>query len=101
MADPVPTETVAVAQTLATVPQSQPTDAKRSRDRATIWLAYLVVIGFFGYVISITFLNAKLEKDIELLVLGYLSAQFTQVVSFFFGSSASSATKDEKAVARS
>jgi hypothetical protein len=35
-------------------PQPFPTDAKRSRDRATVRLAYLVVAGFFGYVALVT-----------------------------------------------
>ena len=77
-------------------PPPFPTDAKRSRDRATIILAYLVVLGYFGYVTVVTLRPSTVEKEILFLVLGNLSAQFTQIVSFFFGSSASSATKDEK-----
>ena len=81
-------------------PPPFPTDAKRSRDRASIILAFVVVLGFFIYVTIVTFHSPTVDKDILFLVLGNLSAQFTQVVSFFFGSSASSAAKDEKATVK-
>jgi hypothetical protein len=99
MPDPILPPLEALQPLLQPPPPPYPSDAKRARDRAMIMMAFVVVIAFFLYVTAVTFWKpVAVDKDILFLVLGNLSAQFTQVVSFFFGSSASSATKDEKLV---
>jgi CDP-diglyceride synthetase len=59
-------------------------------------LGALIVIGFF-LVLLVVFRTEMPEKnkDIGLLVVGALVAKFSDVVSYFFGSSKGSADKTE------
>ena len=101
MSDPVkPTETVVTSQTTETVPASTPTDAKRYRDRTMIFLAVIIVPGFFAYCFFLTFWPSSQDKAFLGTIFGVLASMVTTIVGFYFGSSATSANKDEKMVAR-
>jgi len=56
-------------------------------------LGALIVIGFFGVLLGLMIIG-KSEQTIN-LALGALIAGFSTVVGYFYGSSASSARKDD------
>ena len=57
-------------------------------------LAAITTIGFFGILIGLMTDNVT-KSDALLLMLGSLGTAWTAIVSFYFGSSASSQNKDE------
>ena len=57
-------------------------------------LAIGVTIGFFGILIGLMTDNVT-KSDALLLMLGSLGTAWTAIVSFYFGSSASSQNKDD------
>ena len=76
-------------------------DRKSARDMQAVTkssipaiLAIGVTIGFFGILIGLMTDNVT-KSDALLLMLGSLGTAWTAIVSFYFGSSASSQNKDE------
>ena len=76
-------------------------DRKSARDMQTTTkslvppiLALLVTIGFFGILIGLM-TKAFSTSDALMLMLGSLGTAWTGIVSFYFGSSASSQNKDQ------
>jgi hypothetical protein len=74
-----------------------PASSKPLRDRSMVRMGYIVTIGFFGYIIAVSFIpiSASMDKVILGAILGTLGSQFTQVVSYYFGTSKGSADKAE------
>lgn len=59
-------------------------------------LATIIVGGFFGMLLTIIFKGTPVDmNDAALIMFGGLSAAFTAVVAYYFGSSAGSAAKNE------
>lgn len=59
-------------------------------------LAILVVIGFFLLIINLTFRKIILENENLLyLAIGYLAANFTTIIGYYFGSSEGSKIKTQ------
>ena len=59
-------------------------------------LGALVVIGFFALIYMVFFTAIPtVNKEIGLMVIGALVANFNQIVAYFFGSSKGSADKTE------
>jgi hypothetical protein len=59
-------------------------------------LALLVTVGFFGILSYMVYGNWKAsDNPALLLLLGALSTSWGSIINFYFGSSASSAHKDE------
>jgi len=72
---------------------------KGQKDLAMYFLGATITLGFFvtlGFLIFVAMPDAN-EKMLY-MVIGALVSQFTQVVSYFFGSSKGSQEKDEKMV---
>ena len=77
-------------------------DRKSARDMQIATKSYLVpllsvivVVSFVGVVVATLSGFSKIESVMAGTLIGYLSAKADQVLSFFFGSSASSQRKDE------
>lgn len=68
----------------------------KSKDIFQYVLGGLIVIGFFTllYLLAVSEVPEK-NKDLLNLVVGALIGSFASVVSYYFGSSSSSAKKDE------
>lgn len=59
-------------------------------------LAVLVVGGFFGMLLTVVLKSVPAEmNDAALIMFGGLSASFTAVIAYYFGSSAGSAAKND------
>ena len=58
-------------------------------------LAVIIVTSFIGVVVATLAGFSKIESAMAGTLIGYLSAKAEQVISFYFGSSASSQRKDE------
>ena len=58
-------------------------------------LAIIIVTSFIGVVVATLAGFSKIESAMAGTLIGYLSAKAEQVISFYFGSSASSQRKDE------
>lgn len=76
-------------------------DRKSARDMQVATKSYIpavlaigVTIGFFGILVGLMTDNVT-KSDALLLMLGSLGTAWTAIVSFYFGSSASSQNKDE------
>lgn len=68
----------------------------RGKDVFLYILGGLIVIGFFALLILLVMAEVpNTNKDLLNLVVGALIGSFSGVVTYFFGSSASSAKKDE------
>ncbi|MNP53546.1 hypothetical protein D3C76_1480320 [compost metagenome] len=68
------------------------------RDLSTPIISYLVVAAFFTAVYLILTSTIDIPepmRDVVMMMLGTLSAAFTQVLNFRFGTSASSRSKDD------
>ena len=61
-------------------------------------MGYIVTLGFFGYIIAVSFVPISVAMDKVLLgaILGTLGSQFAQVVSYYYGTSKGSADKAEQ-----
>jgi protein-S-isoprenylcysteine O-methyltransferase Ste14 len=71
-------------------------DAKQANAMITPILAVFVMLLSFGLFGVLSFVEVQeASKDILIYILGVLSASVTQVLSFYFGSSAGSKRKDE------
>ena len=71
---------------------------KETKDTYMFTLGALIVIGFFAVLIVVFRSEMPASnKDIGLLVIGALVAKFSDVCSYFFGSSKSSADQHEAA----
>ena len=68
----------------------------KSKDYFQYILGGLIVVGFFILLITLVYSSVPEEnKDLLNLVVGALIGSFATVVGYFFGSSSSSAKKDE------
>ncbi|MOA13740.1 hypothetical protein D3C78_1338030 [compost metagenome] len=68
------------------------------RDLSTPIISYMVVVAFFLVVYLILTHSIEIPlamRDVVMMMLGTLSAAFTQVLNFRFGTSASSRSKDD------
>lgn len=70
---------------------------KNQKDLAMYFLGGTITIGFFAIlgILALVEMPATNEKMLYMVV-GALVSQFTQVVSYFYGSSKGSQDKDEK-----
>lgn len=67
----------------------------QTKDRIVPILAWTIVIGFFLLCAALFIFTIPVGlKDVVLFVAGQLAGAFTMVLSFYFGSSASSRNKD-------
>ena len=68
----------------------------KQRDWHLYFIAWTVIVGFLSLCIILMFKNIPKESsNVLYILLGGLSAGFSQVLSYFFGSSKSSAEKNE------
>jgi hypothetical protein len=71
---------------------------KEVRDLSTPILSYMVVLAFFGviFLVLTKVIPVQAEmRDVVMVLIGTLTASFTQVMNFRFGSSAGSRQKNE------
>ena len=65
------------------------------RDWTTSILAYLIIVGFFGMLAAIWYIQiSESMKPIADIMIGALGAQFAAVCNYYFGSSSGSKQKD-------
>lgn len=64
-------------------------------------IAFCVIGGFLGMAYGVLFKSMSADSALAGTVIGYLSAKAEQVVSYYFGSSAGSAKKDDTITALS
>ena len=68
----------------------------KTKDIFQYILAGLIIIGFFILLIALVYVTIpESNKDLLNLVVGALIGSFATIVGYFFGSSSSSAKKDE------
>jgi hypothetical protein len=68
----------------------------KNKERYMYVLGGVIVMGFFGSIALLAVLEMPQgSKDAMLILLGALTSQFKDVGSYFFGSSKSSADKNE------
>ena len=68
----------------------------KTKDIFQYILAGLIIIGFFILLIALVYIPIpESNKDLLNLVVGALIGSFATIVGYFFGSSSSSAKKDE------
>ena len=68
----------------------------KNKERYMYVLGGVIVMGFFGSIVLLgLFEMPQGSKDALLILLGALTSQFKDVGSYFFGSSKSSADKNE------
>jgi len=68
----------------------------KAKDVFQYILAGLIIVGFFILLIVLVYTTVpEQNKDLLNLVVGALIGSFATIVSYFFGSSSSSAKKDE------
>lgn len=66
------------------------------KDYAQLILAIIITIGFFVLCYAIFMMEIPvINKDIGLIVIGVLAAKFSDIVSYFYGSSKGSSDKNE------
>lgn len=65
------------------------------KDNTNQILAYLIVVAFIATAVAVLGGYAKIESVLAGTIIGYVSAKCEQVLSYYFGSSKSSARKTE------
>jgi len=68
----------------------------KNKDKHLYFLAWTIIVGFLSLCVILMFKNIPKESsNVLYILLGGLSAGFSQVLSYFFGSSKSSAEKNQ------
>lgn len=73
------------------------TNEEKTTSKFMLWLAVISTVLFFGYIFAITFVEVPdSNKQIENLVFGFVSGTLiSSIYGYYFGSSASSKSKDK------
>jgi len=81
--------------------ENEPTQVDANARAMQLWimkvLAVSVTAGFFAVLFTLLFIEMpQASHDVMLMLLGALVPSWGQIIGYFFGSSASSANKDNK-----
>ena len=80
----------------ATTPLQEFLTRSRSDDDRRFWLALVLALGFFGFIIFISIRPTNLLPEVLGTIVGYISGFLSAVVMFYFGSSSGSVSKSKQ-----